>query len=645
MLGRLDDQIARSPEQAILYLKRAELRIMMLRMNPDYLDDKKRANMMAQSVADLETGLKMGFHPGLVAMRLGQLHLTIGRFLENQGAEPEEIQANYDQAYRVMQRALELVGERGFFADSLRLGLAEALIQQKKYRECLDAISEHRIDSMSMRKGEAYFFRAYALKRSGKDSEADKALELARKLHLNIDKMRASKSPLFDDFAVQTDSKSRPDTASRISQPQKFSPGPQDIGERLINMVTILPPLVTPIVSTPETSKKENHKELEPDPNPQTKEDYLKIIARAKEALRKNPQDAFAYIDMGFGYGNLGDPKKDLECCNKAIEIDAGIPVAFAERAKAFTMLDLDAQALSDLNRAIELDPNNSAFYARRAWIYGKQGRYKQAIEECNRSIEIYSGYSPAFYCRGRAFIRIKRYEAAVRDLTTAISLYPEKISGYYQERAYAYERLNRTDKAMEDLRMSVKVDPADFISHVFLGKLLIDGGKLAEGIASLDRALVLNPKCARALSARGNAYAQLGDFRRAMVDLNGACLIEPKESEAFSLRARTYSMQGDHKKAIDDFRIADKLDPGNVYILLKLASAFLANKQYKESIEYFDKVIKLDPLVAEAFSSRGRAYGELGELKKERQDCYNAIAADPLKRSVYMELHKRALQ
>ncbi|MEZ4489679.1 MAG: hypothetical protein R3F51_18985 [Cyanobacteriota/Melainabacteria group bacterium] len=97
---------------------------------------------------------------------------------------------------------------------------------------------------------------------------------------------------------------------------------------------------------------------------PNTKREYEAIIAKAQERLKKNPNDAGAYIDMGYAYGNLLDSKKDIECCNKAIAIDPNIAVAYSRRASGYLMQRQFDKALADLDSLYR--PNNSAFHATR---------------------------------------------------------------------------------------------------------------------------------------------------------------------------------------------------------------------------------------------------------------------------------------
>src|SRR6476660_6152506 len=78
-------------------------------------------------------------------------------------------------------------------------------------------------------------------------------------------------------------------------------------------------------------------------------------IAGCSALIQRNPQDAVAYFNRGFVYGELG-------------EFDA---------------------AIADLTSAIEFDPNLAGAYHMRGFVFDEKGEYERAIADYTRAIEI----------------------------------------------------------------------------------------------------------------------------------------------------------------------------------------------------------------------------------------------------------------
>lgn len=379
---------------------------------------------------------------------------------------------------------------------------------------------------------------------------------------------------------------------------------------------------------------------------PNTKREYEAIIAKAQERLKKNPNDAGAYIDMGYAYGNLLDSKKDIECCNKAIAIDPNIAVAYSERASGYLMQRQFDKALADLDKAISIDPNNSAFHATRGWIYCHQKRYREAIAACTKSISMYDGYSPAYISRARAHNALGNYWSAIADCTKAIELYPNEDSRYYSVRGYAFLQEGKYPEAISDFNTALKIEPDNLSALIYRGQALIDYGDNRAAVSTLNEAIRLDPEEPYSYTCRALAYMKLNNDSRALEDVNKALTLDPGNANASRLRGIYYlEKEGDYQKAIVDLGRSLKADPSSTTCNANMARAYMKLKLYDKAVEHWNNVIKLSPYDGSAYSGRGLAYGALGQFDKERADCNAAISRDPGNKQMYLKLHARAFQ
>ena len=107
---------------------------------------------------------------------------------------------------------------------------------------------------------------------------------------------------------------------------------------------------------------------------------------------------------------------------------------------------------------------------------------------------------------------------------------------------------------------------PRDTLALVERGSAHLDKKDYASAIADADRALVLDPKMARAYNLRGTARRAAGDPRKAIEDFSKAVEFEPNLDNYFQ-RASTYQRIGDHARAIVDFDKAIEEDPMQPHI------------------------------------------------------------------------------
>jgi tetratricopeptide (TPR) repeat protein len=343
---------------------------------------------------------------------------------------------------------------------------------------------------------------------------------------------------------------------------------------------------------------------------PSTRRDYLEMIKKSNEILLKDPKNAGAYIDLGYASRNLEQYQKDLDYCNKAIELDPNIPVAYGERALAYANLRLPEKALADLDRAIQLDPNNSAFFSNRGWVYLQQKQFKKSIEECTKSIAIYSDYSPAFYCRSRAYLITNQYEKAVADLSQAILLFPNEVADYYTDRALAYIHLQDYPKALSDLIVTMRLQPDDQLASLYRSIALIKSGAHKEALDDLDKMIVLNPRNVAALTNRSILYRLTRDFGKAMIDLDYASKLASDDATIYRERGLTYLAMNEKDKALKEFDRAialnaDDYDSALQRARIKASTSPQSISTANGSITFFvDKPSTSSPIEKEGFAN-----------------------------------------
>ena len=84
--------------------------------------------------------------------------------------------------------------------------------------------------------------------------------------------------------------------------------------------------------------------------------------------------------------------------------------------------------------------------------------------------------------------------------------------------------------------------------------------------IADYAAALNINPDDHEALSLRGDAYAEMGDYDSAIADYSAALRIEPDFYDAMFNRGSAYGNMGDYDRAIADFTAVLRIDPDDAH-------------------------------------------------------------------------------
>ena len=129
------------------------------------------------------------------------------------------------------------------------------------------------------------------------------------------------------------------------------------------------------------------------------------------------------------------------------------------------------------------------------------------------------------------------------------------------------------------------------------------------KAIEYLNSAIQLQPTYAAAYNSRGNAYADLRQYRRAIEDYNQAIRLKPDYAYALINRGDAYYGLGRYKRTIEDCTDALRWKPDSPIAYSNRGKAYARLKNYTSAIRDFNEALRLKPDYADAFNNRAFAY------------------------------------
>ena len=161
--------------------------------------------------------------------------------------------------------------------------------------------------------------------------------------------------------------------------------------------------------------------------------DYQAAISKYNEAIKLNPNDAYAYTIRGLVYAkDLKNYVQALADFNKAIELNPNLAETYACRGFTYlTALKNYTKSIADFSKAVELEPNYANHYFARGMSYMGLKHYNKAIYDFNKMIELNSNYAEAYSARGFCYMALEKYNQAINDFNKAIKLNPNLAEAY----------------------------------------------------------------------------------------------------------------------------------------------------------------------------------------------------------------------
>lgn len=226
--------------------------------------------------------------------------------------------------------------------------------------------------------------------------------------------------------------------------------------------------------------------------NKRTKEALEKSIRWFERAIEKDPDYASAYAGLADSYCLLANtaysalpPKEAFSKARvatlKALEIDKTLAEAHASLAQ-LDLYEFDWLAAErELRQSIELNPGFAVAHHWYALYLSAKGRFKEALAEANRAY----GLDP-------------------------LSVIINRDLGLI----YYYAR--QPDRAIEQYRKTLELDPNFALAHQALGRAYLEMGMYTKGVEEIRLAVRLSGESVGMLAALAHAYGLAGKTERA---------------------------------------------------------------------------------------------------------------------------------
>jgi lipoprotein NlpI len=227
--------------------------------------------------------------------------------------------------------------------------------------------------------------------------------------------------------------------------------------------------------------------------------------------------------------------------------------------------------------------------------------------------------------------------DGAIRLLTRALARTglraPERADAYV-DRAGIYERHNRYDAVISDMRHAIALQPRLAIAYygLGLGYHLNHDPKRAIGVYSRGLAFATRSLIVAMLNGRGRAYHDTGDDLRARADFERAITLEPSYPFPYQNLGMLEYSELRYDAAFADFDRLVQLSPKNASAYkMRGAISFLRN-QPEEARDDFSRAIALDPACVEAYHWRGMLNFVSREFPDAAADFASAARLRPTK-------------
>jgi tetratricopeptide (TPR) repeat protein len=183
---------------------------------------------------------------------------------------------------------------------------------------------------------------------------------------------------------------------------------------------------------------------------------------------------------------------------------------------------------------------------------------------------------------------------------------------------------------AMTLYQTTIDRNPACWLAHNGLSKLLIDRGRIREAIEHSEVALRLRPSSAEAHNHLGLALAKTGRPQEAIEHYLQALRLKPLFSEAHNNLGVTLASAGRSQEAVKHFEEALRLKPDYAEPQNNLGNLLADAGRAQDAMEYYLRALRLNPDFAGAHINLAKILDRTGRTQEAIEHLQQALQINP---------------
>jgi len=338
------------------------------------------------------------------------------------------------------------------------------------------------------------------------------------------------------------------------------------------------------VVHPPSPTKEATTLSLHPRGQPRT-------IAREKMTAEQLIREGATYLETWRYQEALASYEQAIERGSKAAE-------AYSGKGDVLRELDCQDEALAAYEEALRLDPQCPAALVGKGYIFCTQERYEAALAAFEQAIQSNATYYEAYTGKRSALSNLGRDEEARATSRALLALCQRKqaslpAAAYYAQ-GLTLLHLHRRDEALRTFEQCIYHYPSYLDAYEHLALLYYAREDYENELAVCERAILINPECARFHRRKASALVHLERYLEVLDACNRALQLDPEAYLTYHDKGEALLHLNRNEEALQALNRAIELSPNFVVAYTDKAEVLANLHRNEEALAAYDHAIQL---------------------------------------------------
>lgn len=358
----------------------------------------------------------------------------------------------------------------------------------------------------------------------------------------------------------------------------------------------------------------------------------LENYPQAKELINELKEASMEITDFlvccAKYYSNLGNPRKSIEYCEKALELEEEENFLHNFIADEYINLEDPFNALKHYKLALNFDPQDEYSLENVMLCYNQLKRGEEAMDFLNGYLDRYP-FSETAWCEyGQFYFNKKNYEEAIKGFDYLLAINSQSV-GVYANKAACYEAMKEWQKAIEVYEEMLELEYTKAFTFYKIGLCYKENKQLMPALNAFQKSVKEDPQFYLSMMEQSNIYEEMGGMKEALHFAIEAVSLNENNAEYQKRLAYLYIHAGKVEESLPCLKKLVDFETGRFYNWYAYSEVLMLIGEFEEAITVLKNATKIHHR-AELFYQLSNCYFHMNNKKEGNNALATALELDP---------------
>lgn len=356
-------------------------------------------------------------------------------------------------------------------------------------------------------------------------------------------------------------------------------------------------------------------------------EDYNSAKMLMQELQESSMETTDYLVCCAKYYSNLGNPKKSIQYCEKALELKEEENFLHNFIADEYINLGDPFKALKHYQEALKCDANDDYALENCMFCFADLQKNEEAIAFLNHFLDQFPFSETAWYEYGQYYFNRKNYEEAIKGFDYLLAINSNSV-GVYANKAACYEALENFDKAIKVYEEMLELEYTKAFTFYKMGLCYKEQKQMIPALTCFQKSLMEDPQFYLSMMEQSYVYEEMGGMKEALHYAKEATQLNETNLEYQKRLAFLYINAGKFEESLICLKKIVDQEPNWFYNWYAYIEVLMLLGEFEDAVTMLKKAIEKHKR-AELYYQLSNSYFNLKENSKARETLEKAMSID----------------